>query len=68
MPETPERLLTVHEAAALAGVSRQTIWRRVRAGELPAVRVGRNPHSPVRIDPDAFDSWLFGEPTATAKE
>lgn len=41
-------LLTVHEAAETLRVSEQTIWRRVRAGELRAVRLG-GPGSAVRI-------------------
>jgi excisionase family DNA binding protein len=33
--------LTVDEAAALLGVSRNTAYGAVHAGELPAVRIGR---------------------------
>jgi excisionase family DNA binding protein len=42
------RLLTVAEAAKLVGVHERTIRRRVAAGELPVVRVGRC----VRIERD----------------
>jgi excisionase family DNA binding protein len=33
--------LTVPEAAARLGVSERTVWRRIRAGTLPAARAGR---------------------------
>ena len=35
-----DEYLTVHEAAELMGVSRFTIWRRIRDGSLPAYRAG----------------------------
>lgn len=35
-----ERYLSIKEVAQHHGVSYQTIWVMVRAGELPAVRVG----------------------------
>jgi excisionase family DNA binding protein len=37
-PDIPNYSLT--EAAAYLRVSKQTIWRWVRSGQLPAVRVG----------------------------
>jgi excisionase family DNA binding protein len=43
-----EPMLTVHEAALSLRVSEQTVWRRVRAGELRAVQLG-GPGSTVRI-------------------
>lgn len=36
------RLLTVSEVAAAMRVSNMTIYRLIKAGELPAVRVGRS--------------------------
>ncbi len=36
------QLLTAAEVAAQLRVSTMTIYRLIRAGELPAVRVGRN--------------------------
>lgn len=36
-----ERLFTVHEIATALRVSPATVLRRIRAGELPAIRVGR---------------------------
>jgi excisionase family DNA binding protein len=42
-PPTPptSAFYTVAEVASYYGVSRQTIWREIRSGEIPAVRVGR---------------------------
>jgi excisionase family DNA binding protein len=37
-----QQLLTVAEVAAQLRVSTMTIYRLIRSGELPAVRVGRN--------------------------
>jgi excisionase family DNA binding protein len=38
----PERLtMTVEEAARLLGISRNSAFRAVRSGELPAIRIGR---------------------------
>ncbi|MGH9023861.1 MAG: helix-turn-helix domain-containing protein [Acidimicrobiia bacterium] len=35
-------LLVVREVAELMRVSRMTVYRLIRAGDLPAIRVGRN--------------------------
>lgn len=37
-----DRLLTVNEVAALMRVSNMTIYRLIKAGDLPATRVGRS--------------------------
>jgi excisionase family DNA binding protein len=39
-PETPGDLLTVAEVAKLVRCSEPTVRRRIRAGELAAVRIG----------------------------
>jgi len=59
---TPETLLSVSEAARIAGVSRQHIWRQVRRGVVPAIRVGPSGIAgPIRIPREAFLEWLYGE-------
>ena len=41
MPVTSQPLLlNVTQVAAMMGVSDRTIWRRIREGALPAVRLG----------------------------
>ncbi len=37
-----DRLLTVHEVAGVLRVSTMTVYRLIKAGELPAARVGRS--------------------------
>ncbi len=61
---TPPRLLTIAEVAERLRVSRQTVWRRVRDGSIPAVRLGDVPHSPLRIDERALMAWVYGLPDA----
>jgi excisionase family DNA binding protein len=57
VPETPT-LLTVEEAAARLRVSRPTAYRLVRAGILPAVRIGRDGSGPIRVPASELDGWL----------
>ena len=40
MKMVAENLLTISEAMQAFGVSRSTLWRRLRSGELPSVRRG----------------------------
>jgi len=44
---TSPRFLTIFEAAAILRVSKQTVYRLVRAGDIEAVRVGRSFRIPV---------------------
>lgn len=37
-----DRLLTVREVADAMRVSHMTVYRLIKSGELPAIRVGRN--------------------------
>lgn len=37
-----EPLLTVREVAAMMRVSNMTVYRLIKSGQLPAVRVGKN--------------------------
>jgi excisionase family DNA binding protein len=41
-PLSSSRFLTVREVATLLRVSSMTVYRLIKAGELPAVRVGRS--------------------------
>jgi excisionase family DNA binding protein len=53
-------LLSPADAARLAQVSRDTIYREIDRGELPARHVGRQ----LRIDPADFAAYLDRERTA----
>ena len=50
-------LLSPADAAKLANVSRETIYREIDRGELPARHVGRQ----LRIDPAEFRAYLDRE-------
>ncbi|MBI3964450.1 MAG: MEDS domain-containing protein [Chloroflexi bacterium] len=55
-PESGERAYyNVSEAAALLGVSRMSLWRWIRAGHLPAARLG---HRTVRIERGDLEELL----------
>jgi excisionase family DNA binding protein len=61
MTETAIReLLTVPEVAARLGQSRQTIYRKIAAGELPAVRLGLGPHACIRVPADELADFIYG--------
>lgn len=49
-------LLTVAEVAAQLRVSTMTVYRLIKAGELPAARVGRS----YRLRPADVDQYLAG--------
>ena len=47
-------LLTVQEVADLLKTSRQQVWKMIRDGLLPAVRIGRE----WRVDPHYLQDFL----------
>jgi len=49
-----ESFYTVKQLAAILAVKPLTIYRMVKDGKLPAVRIGRS----VRFDPDAVAAFL----------
>lgn len=49
------RFMTVAEVAELMRVSTMTVYRLIKAGDLPAVRFGRS----YRIDEDDVDAYLM---------
>ncbi|MEO7556702.1 MAG: helix-turn-helix domain-containing protein [Acidimicrobiales bacterium] len=48
------RLLTVAEVASLLRVSNMTVYRLLKAGELPSVRIGKS----FRVREDDLDAYL----------
>lgn len=52
--EFGEPLLTVGEVASLMRVSNMTVYRLIKAGHLPAIRVGKN----YRIRSSDLDRYL----------
>ena len=53
-PFTEARLLTVSEVADLLRVSRMTVYRLIKDGEMSALRVGRS----YRLRDDDVDDYL----------
>jgi excisionase family DNA binding protein len=53
-PFVGDRLLTVAEVAATMRVSNMTVYRLIKAGDLPALRVGKN----YRIRESDVDRYL----------
>ena len=51
------RLLTVDEVCELLHYSRSTVYRLIGAGNLPAVRLGRD-GAALRVRTDALADWL----------
>ncbi|HEX3804136.1 MAG TPA: helix-turn-helix domain-containing protein [Solirubrobacteraceae bacterium] len=51
---TDDPLLTVDEVASRLSLSTATVWKMLRAGELPARRIGRT----YRIVPTELEAWL----------
>jgi excisionase family DNA binding protein len=51
-------LLKVGEVAEWLNLPESTVRRRIEMGDLPALRLGSGPQSPVRIDPTALEAWL----------
>jgi len=49
-----DRLLTVAEVAAVMRVSNMTVYRLIKGGELPAIRVGKN----YRVRESHVDAYL----------
>ncbi len=62
----PRELLTVGQVARRLSVSVDTVRRRIRSGELRAVRLGGNERAPLRVDPVELEQWLYGEPERAA--
>ena len=59
---TATEFLTVSEVARRLRVHEATIYRKVSAGEIPALRLGER--GPLRIPADEFERWLFEEEAA----
>jgi excisionase family DNA binding protein len=59
-----EQLLTTSEAAAILGVTRQTVFRAIVAGSLKAMAVGPKPMYVMRLrDIEAFGAGRSGVDT-----
>jgi excisionase family DNA binding protein len=61
-PDRQREYLTIQEVAEELRCSEPTVRRRIRDGDLPAVRLG-GAGSPVRIPRAGLTAWLWSEPT-----
>jgi len=57
-------LVTPREAAVLLRLSDRTLWTLTRAGEIPAIRIGRS----VRYDPHDLAKWIASKKQGTAAD
>ena len=57
-------LLTVEELAKYLKIKPDTIYKKVRKGELPAIKLGKL----VRFQKDLIDQWISEQATKTMKE
>jgi excisionase family DNA binding protein len=53
----PSPLMSVRETAEHLRLSVPTLYRLIRRGEIPAVRVGGQ----LRVDRDELDNYIYGE-------
>jgi excisionase family DNA binding protein len=60
------RLLAVPEVAVRTGLGISTVRRKIREGEIPALRVGNKPGSSIRVDEVELERWLYGDPKDAA--
>jgi excisionase family DNA binding protein len=51
-------LLTVGEVARVLHQSRSTVYRKLKTGDLEAVRLGKPPKAPLRIPAEALWSYV----------
>jgi excisionase family DNA binding protein len=57
-----KQLIKVPEAARRLGLSRTMLYKLIREGVLPCVRIGRT----VRVDSSTLDLWVAQQATMTA--
>jgi len=61
--EAPEGYLTMYQTMRLLGVSRQTVWQRVKHGEIEAVHVRRGRKKSLRLKLIRSQHDLFHQPS-----
>ena len=64
--ESSESLMTVAEVAEFLRLHPNTVRAKIAAGELPSLRLGAGPMSPLRIPRDALEEKLTTSQRETA--
>jgi len=59
--EAPDGYLTMYQTMRLLGVSRQTVWQRVKRGEIEAIHVRRGRNKGLRLKPIHSQPDLFNQ-------
>jgi excisionase family DNA binding protein len=59
MNDGTQNFLTVGEVARVLHQSRSTVYRKLKAGDLEAVRLGEPPKAPLRIPADSLWSYVY---------
>jgi excisionase family DNA binding protein len=59
------RLLRVAEVAELLRVDRGTVYRRITAGDIPALQLGGS-KTAIRVPEDELEQALYGPPRSAA--
>src|SRR6266446_309859 len=59
--EAPDDFLTMYQTMRLLGVSRQTVWQRVKRGEIKALHVRRGRKKGFRLNVIRSQSDLFDQ-------
>jgi excisionase family DNA binding protein len=58
-----QQWMTVPEVAKMLQISEQSLYAAVRAGQIPAIHVGKR----VRFDPEALREWVAKANEGVAK-
>jgi excisionase family DNA binding protein len=62
----PPRLLSTADVAKLLGLHRNTVYRKISDGSLPAVRLGED--GPLRVVAAELEDWLARHPVVPRGE
>lgn len=66
---TADKLLTIKEVSEDLRVSTRTVYRLIKSGELPTVKLGNCRNAPVRVYSEDLGNWINSkltvDPTST---
>ena len=57
------KLLKIKAVSRKLDCSTRTVYKLVKAGRLPVIRLGEGPKAPIRIADEAVDAWLKSNTT-----
>ena len=68
MEKVATPLLTPAQVATRLGQSRASVYRKIAAGVIPAVRLGDSEYAPLRVPEDELARWIYATPTDDPEE